>query len=399
MNVIKRFTFLLATFVLLCSSMPFVQAQDAPSADKKVYLPLAVYGAADSEATVESAQAKLVTRKDISVAEQKAALSFWTHQAIAAAQPVALPAQAGPAAVDAAALVGAKSSGTPGFASAGAATADAVQVAQAAYPLDWAALAEPSQSNAFAEPAGTSQVYDSYIVNRNTAFWQVYPHKWVGRLSFSVPGGTSYCSATAISNNTMVTAAHCVYDSTNNVWYSRWVFSPAYRNGSAPYGSFPATTCWVLTAWINLGGGYAINSWAPYDVAVCKMGKNSAGQTLNGAVGWAGRQWNWPYIRHYFDMGYPFRDYNNATLTDAGLYLRACVAESFQQTTEVRGMGCNWGPGISGGPWLAGYNLDTGNAAVDGVNSGLFIGVQNLYAGRFNSNNIVPLCAANAAAC
>lgn len=37
----------------------------------------------------------------------------------------------------------------------------------------------------------------------------------------------------------------------------------------------------------------------------------------------------------------------------------------------------------------------SGNA--DGVNSGLFIGTQNLYGARFNSNNIVPLC--TAAAC
>jgi hypothetical protein len=29
---------------------------------------------------------------------------------------------------------------------------------------------------------------------------------------------------------------------------------------------------------------------------------------------------------------------------------------------------------------------------VDGVNSGLFVGAQNMYGARFNSSNIVPLC-------
>lgn len=95
--------------------------------------------------------------------------------------------------------------------------------------------------------AGTTQVYTSYLVNSKSALWKVYPHKWVGRLSFRTPSGTSYCSATAISNNNIVTAAHCVYDTTNNRFYSNWVFSPAYRNGTNPYGTFRATACTVLT--------------------------------------------------------------------------------------------------------------------------------------------------------
>ncbi|MBK8049651.1 MAG: hypothetical protein IPK16_22615 [Anaerolineales bacterium] len=74
--------------------------------------------------------------------------------------------------------------------------------------------------------------------------------------------------------------------------------------------------------------------------------------------------------------------------------MRTCAAESFQQTTETRGMGCNWGPGISGGPWMIKYAPGVLQGWADGVNSGLFIGTQNLYGPRFNSNNIVPLCSA-----
>lgn len=179
--------------------------------------------------------------------------------------------------------------------------------------------------------------------------------------------------------------------------YSNWVLSPAYRNGSIPYGTFAATRCWVLSAWGQLTGNYAINTWARYDVGVCKMGNNSSGTTLNNAVGWMGRQWNQPYTRHFYDLGYPFRNFNNALLPSAGQYLRACVAESFQQTTETRGLGCNFGGGISGGPWIVNYAPTVVSGHADGVNSGLFIGTQNLYGARFNSNNIVPLC--TAAAC
>jgi hypothetical protein len=41
-----------------------------------------------------------------------------------------------------------------------------------------------------------------------------------------------------------------------------------------------------------------------------------------------------------------------------------------------------------------GYKPFVVNGQVNSVNSGLFIGQQNLYGARFNSNNIVPLCTA-----
>ena len=351
---------------------------------------------------VPPTQDGVVVSKVVSPAEQEAALSFWTRDAIATAQPMEMPSQLGPAAVDKAALAEVGAIGAPGMTPAGVAARDADKVAQAAFPLDWAALKESADNSAAADmagfvPEGTSQVHTSYTVNQLASVQTVYPHKWIGRLSFTTPGGTSYCSATSISGNVMLTAAHCVYDSTNNRWYSNWVFTPAYRNGNAPYGTFAATTCWVLTDWINLSGGYSINGWARHDVAVCRMGNNGAGQTLNNAVGWMGREWNASYIRHFHDLGYPFKDYNGTYMTDAGLYLRTCVAESFQQTTETRGMGCYYGGGISGGPWMTGYALNVVTGRASGVNSGIYTGTQNIYAGRFNSNNIVPLC--NAAGC
>jgi len=309
-----------------------------------------------------------------------------------------MPSQLGPAEVDEAALIEPEVSENPGFVAAGVAALDADLVAQAAYPLDWAVSEETDVSDLhLLGPDGTSGVYTSYIINQFRAMQNRYPHKWVGRISFTTPNGTSFCSGTSISGNIMLTAAHCLYDSTNNIWYSNWAFTPAYRRGSAPYGTFPATTCWVLTAWINLTGGYSINTWARHDVGVCNMGNNSAGQTLNNAVGWMGRSWNAPYTRHFHDLGYPFRDYNNALLSNAGRFLRTCVAESRQQTNQTLGMGCNFGGGISGGPWMIDYAPNLVSGYANSVNSGIFIGSQNIYGARFNNNNIVPLC--NAAGC
>jgi V8-like Glu-specific endopeptidase len=362
------------------------------------------------------AAAQLVATKVISPAEQKAALAYWSRRAIAAAEPMMMLAQPGSQKVDTAAALP-EIAEAPGSSPAGMAAPEADRAARAAYPRDWAiieraaaeaeiadpTLADPATADAAVDgaeradssqigPAGTSQVYTSYVVNQVAAMQTMYPHRWIGRLNFNTPDGASFCSATSISGNVMVTAAHCLYDSTTNRWFSNWVFAPAYRNGSAPFGTFAATQCWVLNAWINQTGNYSIDTWARHDVGVCKMGNNSAGTTLNNAVGWSARQWNAPYIRHFHVLGYPLRNFNNAVIAGGGLYLRTCVAESLAYTTETRGVGCNLGGGISGGPWMINYAPGAVSGIVDGVNSGLFVGAQNMYGARFNSSNIVPLC-------
>ncbi|MFZ6028577.1 MAG: trypsin-like serine peptidase [Chloroflexota bacterium] len=340
-----------------------------------------------------SAQEDVVQSKTVSPQEQDAALSFWTREAIAEAEPMGLMVQKGPAEIEAESALPKTGNDPVAFSPAGFAAADAETVARTAYAEDWA-MAFDADTLQVDAPTGTSQVYTAYTVNQLSSLQTLYPHRWVGRLSFQTPSGTSYCSATSISGNVMLTAAHCLYDTTNNRWYSNWVFSPAYRNGSTPFGTFPATRCWILTSWVNLSGSFSINSWTRHDVGVCEMGTNSAGQTLNAAVGFMGRQWNYGYVRHFHDMGYPFRDYNLNLLPSAGSYLRTCVSESFQQTTDTLGTGCSYGPGISGGPWTINYAIGAISGYANSVNSGLFVGTQNIYGPRFNSSNIVPLCSA-----
>jgi len=355
-----------------------------------------------------SQEASLTISKSVSPNQQSAASSFWTAERISAAKPFPMPIDYGSSEVDTQAIQeAAENLGQPGMTppskgqvNPGGSTGMSLQ-ADDGSDLDIdGVMSDAGMDVTFqagsltGSPEGTSQIYTSYLVNNKAPLWQVYPHVWVGRLSFSTPQGTSYCSATAFPNNTIVTAAHCVYDTTNNRWYSNWAFSPAYRNGASPYGNFAATTCWVLTAWSNLSGSYNINTWARHDVAVCKMGNNASGQTLNSRVGYAGKMWNYGYNQLHFNSGYPWNDYRNIGLTDAGKYLRNCTAESFQQTTDTLGSGCNWGPGISGGSWMVGYKALEVSGWVNSVNSGLYINTQNLYGARFNSNNIVPLCTA-----
>lgn len=328
---------------------------------------------------------------------QASTVDFWTRGRIAAARPMELPVDTGESSVDIDAAERTGITGPARMKPAREAAPNAESVARQAYARDWAALEEEVAHETAEVPTGTSGVYTYYDVNTNTALWKIYPHRWDGKLTFTTPSGGASCSATSISGNNIVTAAHCVYDTTINQFYSNWAFTPAFRNGNAPYGTFAATACTILTAWVNLTGSFSINTWTRHDVAVCTVGKNSAGQTLNGAVGWAGRLWNAPYTQLNFNSGYPARTYTDALITNGSAqYLRACTNESFQQTTETLGGGCFWGRGISGGSWFVGYKPFVASGWVNSVNSGLFLNQQNLYGARFNNSNIVPLCTARA---
>ena len=346
-------------------------------------------------ATILSAVAADTVTITIPDKQQQAVQVFWTLDKIAKAKPFPMPVDYGQSGVDPdAAALEEEIFNEPAVSSPAAkAESSAGRIAQARVndysesdPLDEDLLADIE--------AGTTQTFTSYNVNNKSALWNVYPHKWVGRLSFTTPSGTSYCSATVIKNNTIVTAAHCVYDTgTRNAFYTNWIFTPAYKNGSAPFGSFTWSSATVLTAWINLSGSFSINGWTKYDVAVIKLNANTLG-TVNGLVGNAGYTYGAAYNQLVFNSGYPWKNYNNVTLPSAGAFLRACTAETFTQTTDTLGGGCDFGPGISGGSWLLSYKPIEVSGYVNSVNSGLYIGTKNLYGARFSSNNFYKVCLA-----
>jgi V8-like Glu-specific endopeptidase len=341
--------------------------------------------------------ASLTISKTLSEKQQAAASAYWTRERIAAAPALRLPIGIklgrgeDPATLEEEAATEPVGSSAPSMADP-----ESARIARSFYTRDWADLDEDlGQGSAADETAGTANIYTSYDVNTNIPLWKIYPHVWSGKLTLTTPTGGASCSATAISGNNIVTAAHCVYDSTANVFYSNWVFTPAFRNGGTPYGTFTARTCSILTAWANLSGNFSVSTWTRHDVAVCTMNKNSAGQTLNSAVGNAGRMWNLGNSQLVFINGYPAETYTGATIASGPTqYLRSCTAETFLFTTETLGSGCSWGRGLSGGSWLIGYKPFVISGWVESVTSGLILGQQNVYGARFNSNNIVILCGA-----
>ncbi|HEX6290655.1 MAG TPA: hypothetical protein VFZ66_15810 [Herpetosiphonaceae bacterium] len=318
-----------------------------------------------------------------SKAQQQASLGMWTREARTAAKPLPLPSEdVAPPNADAA------PTGAPSAASSGAADPKAVQAAQAQYPEEWAALTANSDATTMVEPMGTAGVFTSYLGNYFSEMHTSFPYAAVGKLYFTTPGGSSSCSASVISgNNIIVTAAHCVFDTSNNIWYNNWTFVPADRAGAAPFGSFPWASATVLTNWMNASG-----TDRRYDVAVINLGTNSSGIPVTSYTGWLGRSWNFGSTQHHHAIGYPSN-------LDSGLYTYICAAESFSGGTDVLGMGCNMTFGSSGGPWIRAFTPYTGGSVnyVNSVVSGGTPGTNTFYGARFNDNNIVLLC--NTAGC
>ena len=179
----------------------------------------------------------LTVTQTVSPQQQAVASTYWTRARIAAAPAMALPIDKGSSAIDIDALDAEAATGPAGSTAPGVADPNATRIAQAVYAQDWAALEkglaleeEPTLDASANEPAsaGTANVFTFYDVNGPAAnlasFGTIFPHRWIGKLTFITPAGGSSCSATAISRNNIVTAAHCVYDTTNNRFYSNWVF-------------------------------------------------------------------------------------------------------------------------------------------------------------------------------
>jgi hypothetical protein len=88
----------------------------------------------------------------------------------------------------------------------------------------------------------------------------LYPQRVHGKLFFEIAGTGAACSATVATSaarNVILTAGHCVATpgpAIGQVTFSQNViFVPAYRNGAAPFGIFPATNLRTPTAWAIAG--------------------------------------------------------------------------------------------------------------------------------------------------
>ncbi|MFG2748218.1 trypsin-like serine peptidase [Streptomyces xanthophaeus] len=182
--------------------------------------------------------------------------------------------------------------------------------------------------------------------------------KTSGRVFFTMGDRTASCSGdsvTSANGSTVITAGHCV--KYQGAWHTNWVFVPAYSNGNAPYGQWPATKTFATDQWaasedMNMDVGLAVV--APLN-----------GQTLTQAVGAQGVLFNGGYNKKMYSFGFP------AAAPYDGSKLVYCSGNSGKDflLTKDHSLSCNMTGGSSGGPWFQDFNEATGLGTQVSVNS------------------------------
>ena len=184
-----------------------------------------------------------------------------------------------------------------------------------------------------------------------------------GKVFFSLGVDDYVCSGSAVDapdRSTVLTAGHCVVDPEVGVDATNWVFVPAYADGRAPYGLFPATHLATTDGWRT-------QQDFDVDLAFADVARNAAGRLLQDAVGAQPIAFSAPRGRPAAAFGYP------AAPPWTGERLVACSGAVRADTTPSpstdQGLACTMTGGSSGGPWLSGFDRRTGTGTVTSLTS------------------------------
>ncbi|AKG24402.1 hypothetical protein IJ00_03010 [Calothrix sp. 336/3] len=249
--------------------------------------------------------------------------------------------------------------------------------------------------------------------NSNAYLSATFPYSATGRLTFNVGQSTAHCSASLIRKSVIVTAAHCVqnFGSGANI-FSNFSYTPAFYNGSAPYGSWSWEALVRPNTWANgtdTGSGATRNN----DLAVLIIAKNSQGQFIGDITGYLGYGWNnYSFVSSKYTgnltvaalttLGYP-------GLLDSGRIMQRSDGPSYLTTLSGAKQiyqGSNFTKGSSGGPWIANFGYENpvfssganaGNQSLSGVVVGVTSwgesdpnGSKNNYSSQFAQNKEYP---------
>jgi hypothetical protein len=213
-----------------------------------------------------------------------------------------------------------------------------------------------------------------------------YPYRAIGKMTFDMPTGSTYCSASVIRRGVIVTAAHCIQDfGTGSAIFRNFRFLPGHYgaagaslNQREPYGGWTPYAVVRPVTWAN-GRDRGCNAARDNDLAVLVMRKDGQGRFLGDVVGKLSYAWNlYSFVSSaktgnlrvaaVSTLGYPFIQDGGAIMqrTDGPTYpTTVCNAKQLWQ-------GSNFGGGSSGGPWVvnfSGRNPVLGGGAVPGTAS------------------------------
>lgn len=189
-----------------------------------------------------------------------------------------------------------------------------------------------------------------------------YPYRTVGKLFFEIPGfGPVYCSAAVIARRLIVTAAQCIHSGTPFPgFFTNLVFVPAYFEGFAPFGVWPATSATLPTSWVNGGGGLP----HPHDFAVVELDEilfDGSFERIGDLVGWLGWRLNALKKNHVHMLGYPEN-------LDGGEVMHQVTAQIKKHTlaTNTSTAGSDMRGGAGGGPWIQNFGFRSVGQQVPG---------------------------------
>jgi V8-like Glu-specific endopeptidase len=174
-----------------------------------------------------------------------------------------------------------------------------------------------------------------------------------GRVFFTIPSGVDRgdysCSGTAVdsANGRVVwTAGHCAYELSGGGYVKNWAFVPAYQDGAAPFGEWPAKRLLVT-------GRYHRAADLRYDFAAANVARNASGQSVEDVVGARGIAFSQPRAQRFTAYGYPIegrfegnrREYSCTSDEQGG-------DRFFPAEPRPMAIGCDMTGGASGGGWI-----------------------------------------------
>ncbi|RAG81416.1 hypothetical protein DN069_33110 [Streptacidiphilus pinicola] len=176
---------------------------------------------------------------------------------------------------------------------------------------------------------------------------------------------THYCTASVVDSthgNLIIMAAHCNPGS----WMA---YVPKYQHGAAqqPYGIWAVTKVFKDSHYSGIGSG------SDYDYAFAQVADNSKGQTVQSVTGG-----NWlshpsTYSMYVTALGYPKISADSA---DEAIRCHPSYPTSHLSGYRQMVLYCTgFYGGTSGGPWLLGFNGNTGYLV--GITGGLDTGGPN----------------------
>jgi hypothetical protein len=166
-----------------------------------------------------------------------------------------------------------------------------------------------------------------------------------GKVFFTDSGVNYVCSGSALvsTNESVVwTAGHYVNEGPGG-FYTNFMFVPAYRDGTSPYGRFAAPTLLTTSGW-QASGEFGV------DLGAAIVGTNDRGQSLADAVAELALVVNSPRNQSYRVYGYPAAGKFNGQR----MYVcnTAWSRNDTSTTPDTMGVPCNMTGGSSGGGWL-----------------------------------------------